>query len=105
MRSTSCFVAQIVLCCVPGAGWAQAQIRVNSARMGCLDIQKDPNLTGLVGSVCKRKFSCSYKAPTEKEYRAAGVQARTRTFCTQGTEISYNAATAGSSWCAWPGRG
>jgi hypothetical protein len=41
MRSTSCFVAQIVLCCVPGAGWAQAQIRVTSARIGCLDIQKD----------------------------------------------------------------
>jgi microsomal dipeptidase-like Zn-dependent dipeptidase len=70
-------------------GVAQAQIRVTEARIGCLDIQKDPNLTGLVGRACDGKMTCSYKAPTEDEYKRAGVRAATRSFCTQAMEIKY----------------
>jgi len=87
---------QISRACAVGAvfafGWvaaAQAQISVSAARIGCLDIQKDSNLTPLVGKACNGKWECSYKAPTEKEYKAAGVKARTRTFCTQGMEITW----------------
>ena len=72
---------------------AQAQIHVDAARIGCLDIQKEPNLTGLVASACNGKIYCSYKAPTEDEYKRAGVQAKTRTACTQGMEITYHCRT------------
>jgi hypothetical protein len=40
-------------------GAAQAQIHVDAARIGCLDIQKDPNMTGLAGNACNGKISCS----------------------------------------------
>jgi microsomal dipeptidase-like Zn-dependent dipeptidase len=70
-------------------GVAQSQIHVTEARIGCLDIQKQPNLTGLVGRACDGKMSCSYKAPTPDEYTRAGVRAATRTFCTQAMEIKY----------------
>jgi pimeloyl-ACP methyl ester carboxylesterase len=62
---------------------------VTEARIGCLDIQKTGNLTGLVASACNGRITCSYKAPTEDQYTRAGVQAATRTFCTQGMEITY----------------
>src|SRR5437660_11839864 len=68
---------------------AQTGITVTKARIGCLDIQTDGNLTGMVGQACNNKMSCSFKAPTEDAYRRAGVQARTRTFCTQAMEITY----------------
>jgi len=64
-------------------------ITVSRARIGCLDIQTEGNLTGLVGRACNDRASCTYKAPTEDQYRRAGVQARTRTFCTQAMEITY----------------
>ena len=65
-------------------------ITVTDARIGCLDIQKSGNLTGVVRKACDAKTSCSYKAPTEDEYKRLGVQAATRTFCTQGMQIVYN---------------
>src|SRR5262249_51305783 len=64
-------------------------ITVTKARIGCLDIQTEGNLTRVVGQACNDKKTCSYKAPTEEEYRRAGVAARTRTFCTQAMEIIY----------------
>jgi pimeloyl-ACP methyl ester carboxylesterase len=76
---------------------AQAQIHVDQARIGCLDIQKDPNLTGLVGNACNGKMSCSYKAPTPQQYQAAGVRAANRTFCTQGMEITYHCGSVTQS--------
>jgi pimeloyl-ACP methyl ester carboxylesterase len=86
------------------AGIAQAQIHVDQARIGCLDIQKDPNLTGLVGNACNGKMSCSYEAPTEDQYKRAGVVAKTRSFCTQGMEITYHcAAVAQSKFVSVPG--
>ncbi|HLB86168.1 MAG TPA: alpha/beta hydrolase [Terriglobales bacterium] len=72
------------------AVFAQAQIHVSTARIGCLDIQKDGNLTNVVANACNNKQSCSYKAPTQDEYHRMGVQAKTRTFCTQGMEITYD---------------
>ncbi len=84
-------------------GAAQAQIHVDSARIGCLDIQKDANLTAMVGSACNGQFSCSFKAPTEQEYSRAGVQARTRTFCTQGMEIVYRCGNGGTRLVSVPG--
>jgi hypothetical protein len=51
-------------------GAAQAQIHVDGASIGCLDIQKEPNLAGLVASTCNGKTYCSYKAPSEDEYKA-----------------------------------
>jgi pimeloyl-ACP methyl ester carboxylesterase len=79
------------------AGIAQAQIHVDAARIGCLDIQKDPNLTGLVGNACNGKMTCSYKAPTPQQYTAAGVKAANRTFCTQGMEITYHCGSVAQS--------
>jgi hypothetical protein len=84
-------------------GIAQAQIRVDRARIGCLDIQKDPNLTGLVAAACNGKSSCSYKAPTESEYRRAGVVARTRAFCTQAMEIVYQCGNGPANTVTVPG--
>jgi hypothetical protein len=68
---------------------AFADITISKARIGCLDIQKDGNLTGLVGQACNHRMDCSYKAPTEDDYKRAGVHAATRSFCTQGLEITY----------------
>jgi hypothetical protein len=84
------FVRQVVACSLLlVGGLAQAQIRVTGARIGCLDIQKDGNLTGIVASACNNRQSCSYKAPTPQEYTRAGVRAATRSFCTQAMEITY----------------
>jgi hypothetical protein len=54
---------------------APEPIVVTSARIGCLDIQKAPNLTALVAKVCDGKGSCNYKAPTPQEYTHEGVKA------------------------------
>jgi hypothetical protein len=75
---------------IVGVATADAEIVVTKARIGCLDIQSDGNLTVLVGQACNNKPSCSYKAPTENEYKRAGVHARTRSFCSQGMEITYH---------------
>ena len=70
------------------AGDAQ-NITVTKARIGCLDIQPDGNLTGIVASACNNKSSCSYQAPTPQQYTSEGVHAATRTFCTQAMDITY----------------
>ena len=75
--------------CVTALGGAHAEITVTKARIGCLDIQTDGNMTDIVGAACNGKWTCSYKAPTEDEYKRKGVKARTRSFCTQGMEITY----------------
>lgn len=85
------------------AGIAQAQIRVDSARIGCLDIQKDANLTRFVAGACDGRSSCSYKAPTEKQYRSMGVVARTRAFCTQAMQISYHCGAGSGLSVTVPG--
>lgn len=82
---------------------AQAQIRVDRARIGCLDIQKDPNLTKLVANTCNGKTTCSYKAPTEDQYRRAGVVANTRLFCTQAMEIIYHCGNGAAKSVTVPG--
>src|SRR5579864_9023653 len=58
-------------------------ITVVTARQGCLDIQPAGNMTGLVGQACNGKTTCSFKSPGEQPNSA------TRTFCTQGMEITY----------------
>ena len=73
-------------------GNAEAQITITKARIGCLDIQIDGNLTAIVGGACNNKTVCSYKAPTEEEYKRLGVHAATRAFCTQAMEITYHCA-------------
>src|SRR5262252_8472189 len=86
------------------AGSAYAQIHVDEARIGCLDIQKYGNLTGLVGGACNGKFSCAYKAPTPNEYTRAGVRAAGRPFCTQAMEITYHCGSnASPKWVQVPG--
>src|SRR5262249_14789121 len=65
------------------AGTASADITVTKARIGCLDIQTEGNLTPMVATACDHKMSCSFKAPTESAYKHAGVVAKTRSFCTQ----------------------
>lgn len=82
----------------PGQG-----IHVVEARIGCLDIQKDANLTGLVGSACNGKSSCSYKAPTPQQYTQAGVHAASRTFCTQAMEITYQCGNGPTRFANVPG--
>jgi pimeloyl-ACP methyl ester carboxylesterase len=73
----------------PPPGSVREPIQVIEARIGCLDIQKTGNLTGLVSAACNNRGSCSYKAPTPDEYTRAGVQAASRTFCTVAMEITY----------------
>lgn len=70
-------------------GVAVASITVTKARIGCLDEQRDGNLTAIVAQACNGKDDCSYKAPTEEQYKRAGVRAKTRTFCTQAMEVTY----------------
>jgi len=41
---------------------AQAQIVVTKARIGCLDIQIDGNLTAIVAGACNNKASCAYNS-------------------------------------------
>jgi pimeloyl-ACP methyl ester carboxylesterase len=82
---------------------AQAQIRIKEARIGCLDIQKDGNLTALVAAACNNKTSCSYQAPTPDEYQRAGVKAATRSFCTQGMEITYQCGDGPTQFVSVPG--
>jgi microsomal dipeptidase-like Zn-dependent dipeptidase len=82
---------------------SQAQIRVTEARIGCLDVQKQPNLTALVGSACNGKMACSYRAPTEAEYRRAGVPAATRALCSQAMEIKYQCGNGGIRVVTVPG--
>ena len=86
-------------------GVANAQIKVTEARIGCLDnaTRNEGNLTQVVGSACNGKFSCSFQAPTEKEYRQMGVQAFTKTFCTQAMEIQYQCGTGASKSVTVPG--
>ena len=89
-RFLSARTASIMLVAFACASAAQAQIHVDQARIGCLDIQKSGNLTAMVGSACNNRNYCEFKAPTPDQYQRAGVQAQTRTFCTQGMEIIYH---------------
>lgn len=82
--ATSCLTLM-----VPPPSVAASGIHVISARIGCLDIQHRPNLTALVKRSCDGRDTCIYKAPTPAEYKRAGVHARTRTFCTQAMQITY----------------
>jgi hypothetical protein len=78
-------------------------INIVSARIGCLDIQKSGNLTSMVARDCNARTTCSFKAPTEAQYKAAGVQAATRAFCTQGMEIAYRCGSGGEEFVNVPG--
>ncbi len=89
MQRKTAYVVHIALALAFVCPGLAQTITVTKARIGCLDIQTDGNLTGLVGQSCNGKTSCSYKAPTEDQYKRAGVKARTRSFCTQGMEITY----------------
>ncbi|HLW51347.1 MAG TPA: membrane dipeptidase [Candidatus Angelobacter sp.] len=92
-----------MMCAVLACGAAQAQIRVDEARIGCLDIQTTPNLTALVAAACNGKMSCFYKAPTPDQYTRAGVRAATRTFCTQAMEIRYQCGSGPIKTITVPG--
>jgi hypothetical protein len=70
-------------------------ITITKARIGCLRKQQDGNLTTLVASACNGRRACSYQAPTEAQYRAAGVHAETESFCSQGMEITYRCGSNG----------
>jgi hypothetical protein len=59
-------------------------ITVETARQGCLDIQPAGNMTGLVARACNGRSDCSFQSPGEQRGSA------TRTFCTQGMEITYS---------------
>jgi hypothetical protein len=85
----------------PGSG--AAVITVNEARIGCLDIQPQGNLTALVANACNNRSSCSYKAPTPQEYTREGVKASTRTFCTQAMEIVYHCGNGPTRAVVVPG--
>lgn len=85
-------------------GVAQAQIQVTEAQIGCLDLKENVgDLTSFVANACNGKMTCSYKAPTEDEYKKMGVKAHTRTFCTQGMEIEYKCAASGVQTMNIPG--
>jgi hypothetical protein len=86
-------------------GVAHAQITVTEARIGCLDspTANEGNLTRFVAQACNGKFSCSYKAPDENTYRSWGVQAHTKSFCTQAMRITYTCTGGGGSTYEVPG--
>ena len=74
---------------------AAESITVTKARIGCLDIQKDGNLTSVVGHACDGRAECTFKAPTPQEYARLGVHAETRALCTQAMEISFRCGAGG----------
>ncbi len=88
-----------VVVTVPGDAWNQPpaalacragkKINVRSARIGCLDIQRSANLTAFVALSCNGRQTCNFKAPSESEYRSKGVEAATRSHCTQAMEIVH----------------
>jgi len=86
-----------------GSAGGPNQIEILQARIGCLDIQHEPNLTALVARQCNGHSSCSYKAPTQAEYRRAGVRAKTRSFCTQAMEITFRCGANVSDQVTVPG--
>src|SRR5438445_627596 len=89
MKGKTALITHLIIVLAAACPIFSQTITVTKARIGCLDIQTEGNLTGLVGRACNDRASCTYKAPTEDQYRRAGVQARTRTFCTQAMEITY----------------
>jgi hypothetical protein len=78
-------------------------IHVVKARLGCLDLQTAGNITSLVKERCDGLQRCAFKAPSEAEYRALGIRAATRTFCTQGMEISFHCGSTDLSVVNVPG--
>ena len=73
------------------SGTVQAQIHVDAARIGCLDlVENKGNLTGVVGAACNGRDYCPYQALTGDQYKAMGVQIHGRTFCTQGMEVVFH---------------
>jgi len=96
-KATACLLVLM------SAGIAEGQIKVDKARIGCLDIQTDGNLTTMVQKSCDGMSSCTFKAPTPDEYKRAGVQARTRTFCTQAMEIIYHCGNGPTTVITVPG--
>jgi pimeloyl-ACP methyl ester carboxylesterase len=58
-------------------------ITIVTARQGCLDIQPAGNMSNLVASACDGRTTCSFRSPGEQAGSA------TRSFCTQGLEITY----------------
>jgi hypothetical protein len=82
---------------------ADSGIVVTKARIGCLAIQTDGNLTEVVAKACNGKDACSYKAPTESAYKRDGVRARTRDACSQGMDIEYHCGSAATKVASVPG--
>src|ERR1700674_3543377 len=90
-----------------GVGVAQAQIHVTEAQIGCIGDngikENQGNLTAIVGAACNNKFSCSYKAKTEDEYKRMGVPVHGRFACTEAMEITYHCGTGASKSTMVPG--
>jgi hypothetical protein len=78
-----------------GNATAQTGIEVVSARIGCLDIQRAPNLTSVVARACNGRDRCSFQAPMPKVLAQLGVKRATRTACTQAMEITYRCPDGG----------
>jgi len=72
-------------------------ITILTARQGCLDIQPPGNMTGLVAQACNGRTSCAYQSPGQQQNSA------TRTFCTQGLEISYRCTNGTQAVANVPG--
>src|SRR5450432_2769491 len=93
MRSRTAAVLVGALVIAPfgmvGRSNAGAGITVTDARIGCLRLQHTGNLTQIVAGACNGKTSCSFKAPTESEYKKEHVKAETTFGCTQGMQITY----------------
>ncbi len=84
-------VALAVACATPTTpATPTPAITVAMARIGCLDVQVEGNMTRFVAEACDGRMSCSYKAPTQDQYKQMGVKAETRPFCSQGMEINYS---------------
>lgn len=90
IRALSFAILAAVLALLFSLPATAGNLHVRAARIGCLDIQHAPNLTAQVGARCNDRRTCSYKAPTPAQYRAAGVHAATRSFCTQAMQITYD---------------
>lgn len=103
MRATAVLIVFAFCGILSRPAGAQPMITVTKARIGCLDIQTDGNLTPIVAAACNNRQACSYKAPSEDDYKRMGVQAKTRTFCTQAMEITYSCAPGNFHTVTVPG--
>ena len=97
----SCNCGDGTIQCDGSCNAACPTISIVTAREGCLDIQPAGNMTAPVASMCNGKTSCAFQPYTDSQIPAPHS---TRSFCSQGMEITYTCTyRSGSKVATVPG--